>query len=295
MASQPILDFIALGSALLHPDITIPDLRTAIGQVSAGRPPVNGQVASVTSSPVAAHWLRHESVSDNDAPVLMWLHGGGFVAGDPTMAYGFGYYLSERAGVRIFAPSYRLAPENPFPAALDDALTAYRALIDQVDPGRVVVGGDSAGGGLALSLLMELRDQHDPLPVAGITFSAWTDMAVTGESLQTRAEYTFGMSEPLVRRCADAYLGGHDPCDSRVSPLYGDFTGLPPLHLQVGDFEVLLADSVRVAERAGAAGVEVEFHVWPEMPHVHQAFVGAAPESDAACDVAADYLRRHLQ
>jgi epsilon-lactone hydrolase len=293
MPSESINQLIALGTELLHPEITIPDMRAAIDQVSAIRPPVNGIVTEDTAAPVAGRWIADQAAS-GDATIL-WFHGGGYVAGEPPMMDGMGAALSAQTGARMFVPRYRVGPEDPFPAALDDAIAAYRWILDAVAaPATIVVGGDSAGGGLALALLLRLRDEGVDQPAGGVTFSPWTDLAITGESLVTRAEFTFGMSEPLMKRLAAAYLRDHDPMDPHASPVYGDFTGLCPLHIQVGDHEVLLDDSRRVAKAADAAGVAVDIRIWPEMPHVHQAFVGVAPESDEAVTAAARWITTAL-
>jgi len=262
--------------------------------VAAHATALSGEVLERDAGPTPGLWMWHESVAPDGPDVIVWFHGGAYVSGQPDQIRAMGTALSAATGARVFAPAYRLAPEHPAPAALDDAVAAYRAVLALAAPEHLVVGGDSAGGGVALAALLALRDLGDPLPAGAVTFSAWTDLALTGDSLETRKEFFFGSSEPFMRRCADAYLGAADPFDPRVSPLYGDWRGMPPLHVQVGDHDPLLADSTRLAERARGAGVAVDLVVWPEMPHVHQGLAGVAPEADEAVDRAAAFIRARL-
>lgn len=296
MPSEQIELLIQMGSTLLHPDIGVEELRTAIRDIVAARPAIDGEVVTDAGTPVPGGlWIRHASVGPEADAVVLWVHGGGYVAGEPQQMRGMATALSARTGARVLVPAYRVAPEHAHPAALDDAVAAYRWLLGTgVGPDRVVVGGDSAGGGLVLAMVLALRDAGEPLPAGIVTFSAWTDLAITGETLETRKAYTFGISEPLMRRCAAAYLGGGDARHPYASPLYGDWRGVPPMLVHAGDHEVLLADSTRMAERAEAAGVDVTLRVWPEMPHVHQSLVGAAPEAEEAIDDAARFVRARL-
>ena len=177
---------------------------------------------------------------------------------------------------------YRLAPEHPFPAALDDAVNAYRWLMAEgADPRRTAVMGDSSGGGLTFATLLRLRDEGVPLPAAAVALSPWTDLALTGPSLQRNSKADAMIRSDEAPRLADCYLAGADPRTPYASPLYGDPTGLPPTLIQVGSDEVLLDDSVRLAERMRAAGCEVELEVWPRMPHVWQVWARVMPEARA--------------
>src|SRR5580700_2171541 len=186
--------------------------------------------------------------------VLLYLHGGGYF-GCSAESHRPITAAFARQGFRVLAPNYRLAPENPFPAAVDDAVAAYRGLLGAgYSPAQIVVAGDSAGGGLALSLLLELRDRGNPLPRGAALFSPWTDLAATGESILTNAKRCAMFHGPDIARSARYYLGEMDPRNPLASPLYGDLGGLPPLLIHVGADEVLRDDSTRLAERARAAG-----------------------------------------
>jgi epsilon-lactone hydrolase len=201
--------------------------------------------------------------------VLMFFHGGGYCSGSFLSHRRMVTEASRAAGTRTLAVGYRLAPEHPFPAALDDALTAWRCLRNQgVVAERIAIGGDSAGGGITVALINRLRDGGEELPGCAWLVSPWTDLTMSGETLATKDAI-----DPIIHKCylvelADAYLpSGTDRKDPQVSPLYADLTGLPPLLIQVGSAETLLADATRFAAAAGAADVPVTLEIWPHMIH----------------------------
>jgi acetyl esterase/lipase len=216
---------------------------------------------------------------------ILYLHGGGHVSGSPALYRDFIWRLAAATRARAFILDHRLAPEHPFPAALDDAIAAYRALLASgADPRRMAVLGESSGGGLGLGMLLKLRDEGAPLPAATVVLSPWTDLALTGHSLQANAEADPMLRSDQASRLAVYYLGGVDPRTPYASPLYGDPTGLPPTLFQVGSDEILLDDSVRMAERMRTAGCQIELEVWPRMPHAWQVWARMMPEARTAIE-----------
>lgn len=227
--------------------------------------------------------------------VLLHFHGGGYAMGSCVTHRGMVARLAGACGGRAFLPEYRLAPENPFPAALEDALAAYRGLLQTgIMPQNIIISGDSAGGGLAVATLVSLRDGGLPQPAAAVCLSPWTDLALTGESLTIRAK-----ADPwLVRRAAEIqaayYCGNNDPRNPLISPLYADLRGLPPLLIQVGEDEILLSDSTRLVERAREAGVDVTLDIWPGMWHVWHCLAPKLPEASRAIEQAGQFIRNRL-
>lgn len=225
-----------------------------------------------------------EWVESGPGPTLLYLHGGGYVACTAKMFRPITMAFAQK-GLRVFAPDYRLAPESLFPAAVQDAVAVYRAL----GPGPVVVAGDSAGGGLALAMVLSLRMNAVPLPRAMALFSPWTDLAATGESLVTNDKKCAMFRGKNMELCAGFYLGSADARNPMASPLYADLAGMPPMLIHVGANEVLLDDSRRLAEKARAAGVKVELKVWPVVPHDWQ-LVPTMPEARESMREAVEFL-----
>ncbi|MGH9171167.1 MAG: alpha/beta hydrolase [Acidimicrobiales bacterium] len=231
---------------------------------------------------VPAEWIRPAGC--DPSRVVLYLHGGGYVQGSIASHRKLAAHISAACRSTGLIIDYRLAPEHPFPAGLDDAMTAYHWLLERgIKSKDIVVAGDSAGGGLALALALNLRDQGMELPGALVCLSPWTDLASTGDSIETNRSLDVFI-EPGESEAVAWYLGdgGADVKDPLVSPLYADYSGMPRLLIQVGSHEVLLDDSTRVAEKAKAAGVDVTIEVWPEMQHVFQMVVGTIPEAGEA-------------
>lgn len=245
------------------------------------RPPAGTEVLAINAGGVAGEVVA-TAASRPDRHVL-FLHGGGYVAGSPALYRHFTWRIATAARARVVVVDYRLAPEHPFPAALDDALAACRWLLAGVaDPQRTAVMGDSAGGGLAFALLLRLRDDGLELPAAAVALSPWTDLALTGASLSINVKSDPMLSAEDVRLFADCYLAGADPRNPHASPLYGDPAGLPPTLIHVGSDEILHDDAVRMAEKLRAAGCRVHIEVWPRMPHAWHLFAPAFPEASKA-------------
>jgi acetyl esterase/lipase len=205
---------------------------------------------------------------DASAGVTLYLHGGAYVVGTAAGYRGLASGLARAGGTALFSIDYRRAPEAPFPAAVDDAVAAYRGLLQiGFDAARIAIVGDSAGGGLAVSLLLALREQGVDLPAAAALLSPWTDLTLTGDSISDKADVDDSLDEPGLRISAERYLAGRDSRTPLASPLFADLTGLPPLLVEVGSSEILLDDSTRLAAKAGAAEVDVTLHVWPRLVH----------------------------
>jgi acetyl esterase/lipase len=239
-----------------------------------------------------ATWI---STSDSDVGrVILYLHGGGYIFGSVETNLDMASRLAAAGRARVLGVDYRLAPEHCFPAGIDDAVTAYRWLLDQgVDPARVVVVGDSAGGGIALAALARIREAGLPIPAAGITVSAWLDFEALGDSMDTCAATDPFVQRDIVLTVAALYLGGGEA--SAASPLYWDVAGLPPLLLIAGEDEVLVDDSRRMAEAAQAAGVDVTLRVWPRMYHDFLLFDPTSPDSQAAYGHIGTFIKRHVR
>ena len=229
-------------------------------------------------------------------PALLWAHGGGFVIGSPSTHAGFAGYVAQAAGADVYLPDYRLAPEHPFPAATDDVFSAYRQMLERGhDPKRVAIGGDSAGGALAILTALELTDMDLPTPAAMVLVSPVTDLGLSGGTIHSKRH-----ADPLLRRewLADSYRKWAGPIpltDGRVSPLYANLEGLPPTLIQVGEEEILLDDSLRFADRAWASGVEVELQRFPRLWHDVQLQAGVIAEARAAVGDIGAFLRRRWE
>jgi epsilon-lactone hydrolase len=243
-------------------------------------------------APLPGEWIE-PAAADHSARrrCILYFHGGAYVAMSARTHRSVTSRLAAWSGARVFALDYRLAPEHRFPAALEDALAAYRALIATgIDPSRIALAGDSAGGGLALCLLLALRDARDPLPAAAVLFSPWTDLAATGDSIVANDAADSLLFGSWIAEEARLYLGDEPPTNPLASPLYGDLAGLPPLFIQASDSEVLLDDSRRVFEKAKRAGTEATLQIWRGVPHGWQVFAPVLPEGRAALKEASAFL-----
>jgi monoterpene epsilon-lactone hydrolase len=247
----------------------------------------------VDAGGVPAEWIDPPGGATDR--VVLYLHGGGYVAGSIDSHRNLTGHLAQAVGCRVLALDYRLAPEHPHPAAVTDAVAAYRWLLDQgIAAEHVVIAGDSAGGGLTMATLLMARDQGLAMPSAAVPISPMLDLEATGESMTTRADADPMISREMALEIVQLFIGDGDRHDPYAAPLHGDLRGLPPLLIQVGDAEVLLDDSTRLATTAQAAGVDVILEVWPEMVHVFQASAGYVPEADEAIAHIADFSRARL-
>ncbi|GAA2129450.1 alpha/beta hydrolase [Actinomadura napierensis] len=241
--------------------------------------------------------LRVEPDGRARAGTILYFHGGSWVFGSPETALSLTGHLVAKTGFGAYSLDYRLAPEHPFPAAIEDTLSAYRALLDSgEDPSAIAFAGDSAGGGLAVTTCLAARDAGLPLPAAVVAFSPGLDATRTGESMDTKAGVDPVFTREAVERTGAMYLAGADPHQPLLSPaVLADLTGFPPMLIQVGTNEVLLDDSTRLAARARAAGADVILDVTADVPHVFQSFAGVLDEADEALDRAALFLGQRIR
>lgn len=292
MASPEVLALVGEMMAAMKPGVSIADQRAAYDRCFTRFPLVEGTtIAPVSAGGVPAEWIAAPGAG---SAVILYFHGGGYMIGSLASYRGIGSRLSSAAGARVLNVDYRLAPEHRFPAPVEDALASYRYLLKEgVAPGQIVIAGDSAGGGLTLAALIALREAGDPLPAAGVTLSAWTDLTAAGESLVSRAARDPWVVPAGLRAVGKTYLGGADPRHPHASPLFADLAGLPPLLMQVGSEETLFDDTSRFADRARAAGVDVTVEEVPEMIHVFQMFAPIEPAARAAIDRIGAFVRQH--
>lgn len=254
-------------------------------------PPRSLSLDTIHIGDTEALWVTHRKKECQR--VLLFLHGGGYCFGSPRTHRRVITALAHYAQAAVLAPDYRLAPEHPHPAALEDARAAWDWLLTNHPEKARFLGGDSAGGGLSLALLMRLRDEEVPLPQAAFCWSPWTDLAMTGESIETNVGSEVYVMPDVLHTMATHYLGDQDPTTPAISPFYGDLSKLPPLFIQVSDSEVLLDDSRRVADKIEVSRGEVTLQVWRNMPHVWQVLIGFVPESKAAIKATAKFLCNH--
>jgi acetyl esterase/lipase len=237
-----------------------------------------------------AEWLRPKNAGSR--PVLLYLHGGAYVLGSCCTHRKLVSHIARQAGINALLPEYRLAPEHRFPAAIEDTVGVYRALLASgVQAEDVVIAGDSAGGALTVATLLSLRHAGDPMPRAAVLLSPFLDITGSGESATSRADRDPWFSADELSAVVEHYCAPGDVRNPLVSPVFANAAGLPPTFIQVGDDEILLSDSTRFADKMRAAGCEVEIEIWPEMWHVFQLFVGKMPESRQAIDGIARFIR----
>ncbi|MDP4021659.1 alpha/beta hydrolase [Methylobacterium sp. NEAU 140] len=252
--------------------------------------PADIRVEPVAAGGVPAEWTSAPGA--DPAAAILFLHGGGYMAGSLASHRHVAAQAAQEAGVRTLALAYRLSPEHPFPAALDDALAGYRFLrASGIAAERIALAGESAGGGLALAAAMALRAAGEALPACLWLSSPWVDLALTGASLRTKAAVDPLLQTPYLAELAAAYRGQTDARDPRLSPLYADLSGLPPTLIQVGSSEVLLDDAVRIAGAAGAADVPVTLRIWPQMIHAWHLFHPQLAAGRAALTEAGRFVR----
>jgi len=274
----------------LHPKVPVSVQRTLIRQ--AYRSSVPPRDCRFQEGTLAGRSVIRSSFGQATRGVVLYLHGGGYIIGSAATHKGLTGHLAKTSGCMVVTPDYRLAPEHPFPAALDDAEAAWHALIDEgFAPGQIAVAGDSAGGGLAIALALRLRDSGQPLPASLTVFSPWVDL--TQEALYSPE------CEPVLQarwtaKAAKLYAGQESLHNPLISPIFGNLERLPPILIQVGSQEILLNDAERLANAAAKAGVKTHFEVFNSLWHVFQVHSGQLDRATAAVQTAGEHIREHL-
>jgi len=254
--------------------------------------PADVSVEPVNANGVRAEWISTPGAVDDAA--ILYLHGGGYVIGSLDSHRHLVAEAGREAGCWALALDYRLAPENPFPAAVDDAVAGYRYLVGRgITPGRIAIAGDSAGGGLVVAAMVAIRDAGLPQPGCGWCISPWVDMEAVGDTMTSKAETDPTVQKAGILDMARMYLNGVDPRSPLAAPLYADLAGLAPLLIQVGAAETLLDDAIRLASVAGAADVHVDLQIWPEMIHVWHLFHPELSAGRRAIAAGGAFVRAH--
>ena len=280
-----------------YPDfskVPIQDLRALMDQTANLFPLPEGVSSEETEAEgVRAEWVRAPGAKEDT--VVLYFHGGGYVIGSPASHRHLAAAVSHAAGAVVLSLDYRLAPEKPFPAAVQDAVSGYRWILGQgIAPEQVALAGDSAGGGLTVATLLALREEGEPLPAAGVCMSPWVDLTCSSDTYRTKAETDALVKKEDVLRYASLYLAGQDPEKPLASPLFADHKGLPPILIHVGSEEVLLDDSVGLDRRLKESGVDATLEVWEEMIHVWHVFHPILKEGRHAISRIGEFVRQHM-
>ena len=273
---------------------SIPELRNFVEKSASmsDKLPKGMGAEQVDINGIDAEWLITDEAADKK--VILYLHGGGYVSGSIRSHRMLCIPLAKHTGLRILSPEYRLAPEHPFPAGLEDVLSVYRWLLLQgYEAKSIFLAGDSAGGGLSLAAILSLREQGDLLPAGVICLSPWADLSMSGDTFRTNARRDPVLHIDMMSEWASAYVDKSNPHDPLVSPVNADYHGFPPLLIQAGTEEVLLDDSRLIAEKANAAGVDVSLSIYEGMWHVWHTFGASLPETRAAFEEISDFVGAH--
>ena len=296
MATSPELDHVIsiMKAIRAKPPADIHEARAALDQAFGEmKPHADVTVFDIDAGRVPCQWITAPDVPQDR--LILYYHGGAYAACSPTTHQDLISRLSRASGAAVLGVDYRLAPEHPFPAAVDDSIAAYNWALDHgFEPSNIVLAGDSAGGGLVLSVMLAARDAGVPLPAAGVCFSPWVDLECTGESMAANDHLDDFIKYGGLSARAQSYLGGADPKHPWASALYADLTGLPPLLVHVGSAETLLDDSTRLVDVAGKAGVDVTLKIWDDMVHVWQAFASILPEGQQSIEESGAFIREKL-
>jgi epsilon-lactone hydrolase len=275
-------------------DADVGELRRLLRDLTTAQPlPADVTVTAAALGGVPTAEITLDGIEPRH--VVLYFHGGVYVLGDAFQAAGLASQVGRRTRAKVISVDYRLGPEHPYPAATDDALAAYEALLHNgTDPSDIAFAGESAGGGLAVATMVNARDHGLPLPAAAFVMSPYADLTLTGATMDTKHEVDSVLSRENLQIRVPDYTAGQDPALGLISPIFADLSGLPPLIIQAGTHEVLLDDAVRLARQAAIADVEVTLDITPGVPHVFQAYYPILDEAAAALDRAGQLLSAHL-
>jgi monoterpene epsilon-lactone hydrolase len=275
-------------------DSDVNEQRRLLGELVAGQPlPPDVTVTEAALGGIPTAEITVEGVEPRH--VVLYFHGGVYVMGDAFQAAGLASQIARRTRAKVISVDYRLAPEHPYPAAVDDALGAYEGLLQNgTPPADIVFAGESAGGGLVVATMVNAREHGLPMPAAAFVMSPYADLTLAGATMETKREVDPLMSRELLQARIEDYTAGQDAALGLISPIFADLSGLPPLIIQAGSHEVLLDDAIRLAEQAAGADVEVTLDITPGVPHVFQNFAAILDEGAAALDRAGELLSAHL-
>ena len=293
MSQEELAAIYEMMAASPYPDDANPaEMRVGIDAAGEAFPvPDSVDITPLEMAGLSCEWTVAKS--GQSGPAMLYLHGGGYIAGSLTSHRNLVARLAEKIDGRILTVDYRLAPEHPFPAAVVDGLAAYEALLDSgIDPNHLTIGGDSAGGGLTMATLVSARDKGLPMPAGALLFSPWTDLTASGATIATNAAVDPTIGLKVIKASADHYLAGAEGNSPLASPIFADLRGMPPVFIQTGAVEVLLSDSETLRDRLTEAGSDCQLEVWDKMFHVWHAQWPILSEARDAIDKAAAFVKR---
>jgi acetyl esterase/lipase len=278
-----------------NPNKTIDEMRKGTESLAKlASLPSDTKAEKITLNSISAEWICAKEAQEDR--VILYLHGGGYNICSPNTHRELAAHISMASGAKVLLPDYRLAPEHPFPSALEDATSAYQWLLDTgLTGGDISIAGDSAGGGLSIATSISLRDAGEPSPASIVCISPWADLKMSANSIKTHAEIDPMLNLQLLKIMASNYIGDGDPHSPLISPIYADLKGIPPLLIHVGSDEILLDDSTRLAERAKGAGVDVTLNIFNQMWHVFHLTARLMPEAKNAIKDLGSFIRKHFE
>jgi acetyl esterase/lipase len=277
-----------------NPNMTIDEMRRGMeSRTKLAKLPPKTKIEKVSFNGISAEWICTKEA--HERRVILYLHGGGYNVGSPNTHRELAAHISMASGAKILLPDYRLAPEHPFPSALEDATSAYRWLLNTgLTGGDISIAGDSSGGGLSIATSISLRDAGEPSPASIVCISPWTDLEMSGNSIKTHAEIDPMLNLQSLKIMASNYIGDGDPRSPLISPIHADLKGISPLLIHVGSDEMLLDDSTRIAEKAKSAEVDVTIKIYDQMWHAWHLNVRLMPEAKNAIKELGSFIRKHF-